>query len=117
MGCLSLAPAQAAPASSPSPPAPPQALESDEAALCRRSCERDLECKAKVQGVAAPEGQGREGLLKLCTRTCEFMVNDFTRPQLRACLEIEDCAEFERCLSPDADEPEMGAEPDEGGGF
>jgi len=96
--------------------APPPAPESDEAALCRRSCERDLECKATLQGVAAPEGRGRESYLRMCTRTCQFMVNDFTRPQLRACLELPGCREFGECVSPDAETDawdEAGDEPSE----
>jgi len=105
----------AVPAPRPLAPAVPEAApapdhESDETALCRRSCERDLECKAELEGVAAPEGQGREAYIRMCARTCEFMVNDFTRPQLRACLEFKGCLEFEACVSPDADA-------DPGGGF
>jgi hypothetical protein len=92
--------------------APGAARESDEATLCRRSCERDLECKAEAQGVAAPEGQGREAYVRMCARTCEFMVNDFTRPQLRACLEMGGCLEFEACVAGPED-----AAADTGGGW
>jgi hypothetical protein len=104
-------PARPTAAPAPAPTAPPAAAasapaavpaaapESDEQALCRRSCERDLECKAELEGVAAPEGQGREAYVRMCARTCEFMVNDFTRPQLRACLELPGCLEFEACVA------------------
>ena len=94
--------------------APAPAHESDEAALCRKSCERDLECKAELEGVAAPEGQGREVYIRMCARSCEFMVNDFTRPQLRACLGMSGCLEFEACVSP-GDDVDMGGGFDEGG--
>jgi hypothetical protein len=97
--------------------APPPAHESDESALCRRSCERDLECKAESQGVAAPEGQGREAYLRMCARTCEFMVNDFTRPQLRACLEMKGCPAFEACVSPDAAAADTSGDFDTEGGW
>jgi len=96
---------------------PPPANESDEAALCRKSCERDLECKADLEGVAAPEGQGREAYIRMCARTCEFMVNDFTRPQLRACLELPACAAFEACVSPDDAAMDMGGDMDTEGGW
>jgi hypothetical protein len=109
------APRGLSPASPEVVPAP--AHESDEEALCRRSCERDLECKAETQGVAAPEGKGREVYLRMCGRTCEFMVNDFTRPQLRACLELKACAAFEACVSPDAAAMDTGGDMDTEGGW
>lgn len=76
---------------------------SEETALCRRSCERDLACKAAASGVAEPEGEGREGLLQMCVRTCEFVINDFNRPQLRRCVALETCEEFDACTGPDED--------------
>jgi len=106
---------------SPAPVVPEVAIEQkhedDEAALCRRSCERDMQCKAEAQGTAEPEGKGREAFLRMCARTCEFMVNDFTRPQLRACLEHPDCAAFAACMAPDgeAEADPFGA--DDTGGF
>lgn len=88
-----------APAPAPaSAPAPAKAAPvSEEAALCRRGCERDLACKAEAAGAAEPEGEGRESYLQLCQKMCEFAVNDFNRGELRRCLAVDTCEQFNAC--------------------
>ena len=79
-------------------PAPAKAAPvSEEAALCRRGCERDLACKAAAAGRAEPEGEGRESYLQMCQKMCEFAVNDFNRGELRRCLAVDTCEEFDAC--------------------
>ena len=96
----------------PGEPAPTQPVESepvksepakpvsDEAALCRKACERTMACEAEAQGIAEPEGQGREKQLNRCGKLCEFVTNDYNRGQLRKCLTAESCETFNRCMNP-----------------
>jgi hypothetical protein len=93
-GTIGPAPATTTPASAPKP------LD-DEAALCQQACERELECNAESSGMAAPEGNGRERLMRACRRTCEFMLTDFNRPQMRRCVAKPTCSEFASCVNPD----------------
>jgi hypothetical protein len=89
--------AQTEPAREPVRPAP---AVSDEAALCRKACEREMACEAEAQGVAEPEGRGRESYLGRCGKLCEFVVNDYNRGQLRKCLTAETCEVFAECMHP-----------------
>lgn len=89
--------AQTEPAKAPAPAV------SDEAALCRKWCERDMACQAEARGVAEPEGQGREKSLGRCGKVCEFMTNDYNRGQLRKCLTVESCEVFTKCMQPPDD--------------
>lgn len=86
-----------------SPPPNKPAPLSDEATICLQACERDLDCKAEASGVAGPEGAGRERTLRMCRRTCEFMVTDYNRAQMRRCVAAPSCGEFTRCIEPPDD--------------
>lgn len=106
-GGVCVATASSGPAASPaaSPAAAPAkaAPVDEEAALCRRACERDLACQAQGEGVAEPEGEGRESYLQTCGKMCQFAINDFNRGQLRRCLGLSSCEEFTACANPDGE--------------
>lgn len=90
-------------------PKPKPKSESDE--IARRMCEIQMQCEAEASGVLPPEGKAHERLMGVCVAMTRPMINDFTRPQARACLaEFPDsgCAEFERCVAGPSAEGAVG---------
>ncbi|MDC0673290.1 hypothetical protein [Nannocystis radixulma] len=86
-------PATTTPASAPKPV-------DDEVVLCQKLCDRDLLCESEEKNMAPPEGKARERYMRTCQRLCEFGATDWTRPQLRRCMEKETCGEFRACVHP-----------------
>lgn len=78
-----------------SPPLP--ADKSADRELCDRYCRRGLQCEAQGQGRAVPEGKQVDRMIGACAAICRPFVNDFSRADLRACVERTECTSFLEC--------------------
>jgi hypothetical protein len=65
--------------------------------LCDRYCRRGVECDARAQGRVVPEGKQVDKLVGACRSMCKPFVNDFSRGDLRACVEQAECSDFLEC--------------------
>ena len=78
------------------------AVESESDTIARQMCEIQMQCEAEASGVLPPEGKALDRLMRACVAMTRPMINDYTRPQARACVAEfpnSGCAEFESCVA------------------
>ena len=83
-------------------PEPEPAVESESDTIARQMCEIQIQCEAEASGMLPPEGKGLDRLMRTCISMTRPMINDFTRPQARACVADfpqTGCPQFERCVA------------------
>jgi hypothetical protein len=85
--------------------------------LANRICTIQMQCQAEQVGTVVPEGNTYAKHLGRCMKMTDFMLNDYTRPQARACLDKHasgGCSEFVPCMT-GQDDLDEGGEGGEGG--
>lgn len=73
--------------------------------LATQLCTIQMQCQAEESGMAAPEGDTYKRQIGRCMKMMDVMLNDYSRPQARLCLEKHEssgCSEFSSCMSGDA---------------
>ncbi len=73
---------------------------SDDAALCRLACTRNLQCAAAAENMATPEGAWRESLLQECMTSCTEKAAEGRLQEIQRCTAMASCAEFLACAYP-----------------
>jgi hypothetical protein len=97
-------PADTRPVDEPPRPAdkPEPAVESESDTIARQMCEIQMKCEAEASGMLPPEGKGYDRMINTCVKMTRPMINDFTRPQARACVADfpqSGCATFATCVT------------------
>jgi hypothetical protein len=70
--------------------------------LAQQICTIQMQCQAEEYGSVVPEGNTYARLLGRCMKVTDAMLNDYSRPQARVCLDKHasgGCSEFGPCMT------------------
>lgn len=70
--------------------------------LAQQICTTQMECQAEEDGSVVPEGTTYARLIGRCMKMTDAMLNDYSRPQARMCLDKHasgGCSEFGPCMT------------------
>ncbi len=86
--------------------------------VAQQLCTIQMQCQAEESHTVVPEGVSYARLLGRCMKITDSMLNDYSRPQVRACLERHaagGCSEFSSCMGLDESDGGEGGEAGWGG--